>query len=63
MPEPSPRTDAEPMAFTADEFLRGTVAAWLAFNLLFTGMLAIEGRRPRAPRPDPDAAAQDFRAR
>lgn len=33
--EPSPRTDAEPMAFTPDEFLRGAVAAWLAFNLLF----------------------------
>jgi len=38
---PSPRTDDEPMAFTADEFLRGTVASWLAFNALFAVSLAV----------------------
>lgn len=37
----SPRTADEPMAFTVDEFLRGTVAAWLWFNALFTVALGI----------------------
>lgn len=32
---PSPRTASEPRAFTAGEFLHGTVASWLSFNLLF----------------------------
>lgn len=29
----------EPMAFTADDFLRGTAASWIAFNILFTVVL------------------------
>ncbi|MEZ3161013.1 hypothetical protein AB1K54_10775 [Microbacterium sp. BWT-B31] len=37
--EPTPRTDAEPMAFTKDEFLLGTLASWLAFNLVFDTVL------------------------
>lgn len=40
-PADSPRSDAEPMAFTADEFLRGAVAAWLWFNVLFGATLTI----------------------
>lgn len=39
--EPSPRTADEPMAFTADEFLRGVLASWLAFNLLFVVALLV----------------------
>lgn len=30
-PESSPRTDAEPLAFTKAEFLRGVLSAWLWF--------------------------------
>ena len=41
MPEPSPRTASEPMAFTVDEFLVGTVAAWLWLNALFAVVLAV----------------------
>ena len=47
--EASPRTDAEPMAFTADEFLRGTVAAWLWFNVLFAATLAFLALLSLAP--------------
>jgi hypothetical protein len=32
--EPSPRTAAEPMAFTKLELLRGAVVAWIAFNAI-----------------------------
>ena len=45
----SPRTDAEPLAFTADEFLRGTVASWIAFNVLFGPTLAVIGSLTTAP--------------
>lgn len=47
--DPSPRTDAEPMAFTADEFLRGVVAAWLWFNALFAPTLTIAVTFTQAP--------------
>ena len=49
-PDPSPRTDAEPMAFTADEFLRGAVAAWLWFNLLFDPTLAVVSVMSQSPQ-------------
>ncbi|WP_438352931.1 hypothetical protein [Microbacterium sp. CJ88] len=37
--EPSPRTAEEPMAFTRDEFLRGVMASWIAFNLVWVAFI------------------------
>lgn len=31
----SPRTTSLPLAFTAEEFFRGVIVAWLAFNVLY----------------------------
>ncbi len=51
--EPSPRTEAEPLAFTSDEFVRGAVAAWLAFNLLFDLLYAATTIVTSDPRSGP----------
>lgn len=38
---PSPRTPAQPMAFTAREFWRGALVSCLSFNLLFLVVTAV----------------------
>lgn len=40
-PLPSPRTTAEPMAFTRDELLGGALRTWALFVVLFVGCLLV----------------------